>query len=199
MPTNSTILNQTCLSRYQGGFALDGIVAAILESSLIEIKTRELVSHIIEQGYNLVVGIPSVEDYCRLRISTGLSPKSPEAAAAGLPNTLFGVLVLKEKRVIAMGRVVGDDGLFYQVVDIAVEPEHQRRGLGKAIMGKIVDHLKRSAPSGAHVSLIADGTAHHLYAQFGFKPIAPDSIGMALATEVSASKAGGYQTVFRCG
>jgi predicted N-acetyltransferase YhbS len=79
-----------------------------------------------------------------------------------------------------MGRVVGDSGLFYQVVDIAVEPEHQRRGLGKAIVGKIVDHLKRSAPSGAHVSLIADGTAHHLYAQFGFKPTAPDSIGMAL-------------------
>jgi hypothetical protein len=42
--TNSTIRNQTCLSRYQGGFALDGIVAAILEFSLIEIKTRELVS-----------------------------------------------------------------------------------------------------------------------------------------------------------
>ena len=152
--TSSTILNQTRLSRLQGGFALDGLVAATLDSSLIEIKTRELVSDPIEQGYNLVVGVPSVEDYCRLRVSAGLSPKSPEAAAAGLPNTLFGVLVLKEDKVIGMGRVVGDDGLFYQVVDIAVEPEHQRRGLGKAIMGKIVDHLKRSAPSGAHVSLI---------------------------------------------
>jgi GNAT superfamily N-acetyltransferase len=134
----------------------------------------------MEARYHLTVGVPSVEDYCRLRVSTGLSPKSAEAAAAGLPNTLFGVLVLKEDKVIGMGRVVGDNGLFYQVVDIAVEPEHQRRGLGKAIVGKIVDHLKRSAPSGAHVSLIADGTAHHLYAQFGFKPTAPDSIGMAL-------------------
>ena len=38
---NSTILNQTCLSRYQGVCALDDIVAAILESPLIEIKTRE--------------------------------------------------------------------------------------------------------------------------------------------------------------
>jgi GNAT superfamily N-acetyltransferase len=134
----------------------------------------------MEAGYHLIVGVPSVEDYCRLRVSTGLSPKSAEAAAAGLPNTPFGVLVLKEDKVIGMGRVVGDNGLFYQVVDIAVEPEHQRRGLGKAIVGKIVDHLKRSAPSGAHVSLFADGTAHHLYAQFGFKPTAPDSIGMAL-------------------
>ena len=138
-------------------------------------------SELIEQGYILVVGVPSVEDYCRLRVSAGLSPKSPEAAAAGLPNTLFGVLVLKEDKVIGMGRAVGDDGLFYQVVDIAVEPEHQRRGLGKAIVGKIVEHLKQSAPAGAHVSLIADGLAHHLYAQFGFKPTAPDSIGMAFS------------------
>jgi ribosomal protein S18 acetylase RimI-like enzyme len=111
----------------------------------------------------------------------GGSRKSAEAASAGLPNTLFGVLILKDKQVVGMGRVVGDGGLFCQVVDIAVEPAHQRRGLGKAIVGKIVEHLKQSAPTGAHVSLIADGDAWHLYAQFGFEPTAPASIGMALS------------------
>jgi GNAT superfamily N-acetyltransferase len=127
----------------------------------------------MEPGYELTIGMPSVEDYCRLRVSTGLNPKSAEAAAAGLPNTLFGVLILKDNQ------VVGDGGLFYQVVDILVEPAHQRRGLGKAIVGKIVEHLKQSAPAGAHVSLIANGDAWHLYAQFGFEPTAPASIGMA--------------------
>jgi len=135
----------------------------------------------MDHGYNLVVGLPAIEDYCRLRVSAGLSPKSAEAAAAGLPNTLFGVLVLKDNKLIGMGRVIGDGGLFYQVVDIAVEPEHQRRGLGKAIVGRIVEHLQQSAPAGAHVSLIADGAAQHLYAQFGFKPTAPDSIGMVFS------------------
>jgi ribosomal protein S18 acetylase RimI-like enzyme len=135
----------------------------------------------MEPGYNLIIGIPSVEDYCRLRTSTGLSAKSAEAAVAGLPNTLFGVLILKNNQVVGMGRVIGDGGLFYQVVDIAVEPAHQRRGLGKAIIGKIVEHLKESAPTGAHVSLIADGDAWHLYAQFGFEPTAPASIGMAFS------------------
>lgn len=133
----------------------------------------------MEPGYELTMGMPSVEDYCRLRVSTGLSPKSAEAAAAGLPNTLFGVLILKDNQVVGMGRVIGDGGLFYQVVDIAVEPTHQRRGLGKAIVGKIVEHLKQLAPAGSHVSLIADGDARHLYAQFGFEPTAPASIGMA--------------------
>ena len=75
--------------------------------------------------------------------------------------------------------LTANGGLFYQVVDIAVEPAHQRRGLGKATVGKIVEHLKLSAPTGAHVSLIADGDARHIYAQFGFEPTAPASIGMA--------------------
>ena len=138
-------------------------------------------SELMAAGYHLVVGVPSIEDYCRLRVAAGLSPKSREAATAGLPNTLFGVIVSKDNKVIGMGRVVGDGGLFYQVVDIAVEPAHQRRGLGKAITSKIVEHLKQSAPPGAHISLIADWPAQHLYSQFGFKPTAPDSIGMALA------------------
>jgi ribosomal protein S18 acetylase RimI-like enzyme len=80
-----------------------------------------------------------------------------------------------------MSRVIGDGGLFFQVVDIAVEPEHQRRGLGKAIVGKIVEHLKQTAPVGAYVSLMADGEAQRLYAQFGFNLTAPTSVGMALS------------------
>ena len=135
----------------------------------------------MDDRYTLVISVPSVEDYCRLRVSAGLSPKSPEAAAVGLPNTLFGVVIVEDDRVIGMGRVIGDGGLFYQLVDIAVEPAHQRRGLGKAIVGKLVEYLQQSAPDGAHVSLIADGPAQHLYSQFGFKPTAPDSIGMAFS------------------
>jgi hypothetical protein len=44
------------------------------------------------------------------------------------------------------------------------------------------DHRK-TAPSGAHVSLIADGEAHRLYSQFGFRPTAPESIAMAFYIE----------------
>ena len=77
-----------------------------------------------------------------------------------------------------MGRVVGDGGLAFQVVDIAVAPDHRGLGLGKAIMSRVAAWLDRAAPPGAHVSLIADGEAHRLYAQFGFRPTAPVSIGM---------------------
>jgi len=33
-----------------------------------------------------------------------------------------------------MGRVIGDGGWYFHIVDMAVLPEHQRRGLGDAVL-----------------------------------------------------------------
>ena len=132
----------------------------------------------MDSSYTLVFEPPTVEDYCRLRTVAGLSPRSMVAARVGLPNTVVGVVVRHGGDVVGMGRVVGD-GLFYQVVDIAVEPSHQRRGLGKAIVSGLMKALNHQAPAEAYVSLIADEQANKLYEQFGFRTTAPASIGMA--------------------
>lgn len=70
-----------------------------------------------------------------------------EAAERGLPNSLFSVQVLCDGEPVAMGRVIGDGGCFYQVVDIAVLPAHQGRGLGKAVMGEIASYMVRRISS----------------------------------------------------
>jgi len=132
----------------------------------------------MNKDYTTHLDIPAIDDYLRLRRNAGLTPRSREAAAAGLPHTVAAVLVRAGADVVGMGRAIGD-GLFYQVVDIAVEPAHQGQGLGKAIMARLMEELARLAPAEAYVSLIADGKASELYAQFGFAPTAPASIGMA--------------------
>lgn len=109
-----------------------------------------------------------------------MTPRSAAAAEAGLPATLFGVVIAHEVGTIGMGRVVGDGALFLHVVDIAVDPDHQGRGLGKAVMQALMAHIAATAPAEVHVSLIADGDAHRLYAQFGFASVAPRSLGMAV-------------------
>jgi ribosomal protein S18 acetylase RimI-like enzyme len=129
--------------------------------------------------YTITTDTPTVADYCRLRRGAGLSPKSPEIAARALPNTIHAAQVHQRGEVIGMGRVIGDGGAFYQVTDIAVLPAHQGRGLGKSIMASLMAQLRASALPGAYVSLIADGEAQRLYAQFGFAPTTPKSIGMA--------------------
>ncbi len=129
-------------------------------------------------GYVLQERFPGTEDYRRLRVAAGLSPRSAGAAARGLPNTLFGVSILHADRVVGMGRIIGDGGCFFTVVDIAVEPAHQKRGLGKRIMSALDAWLRENAPVSSSVSLFADGEAKRLYAQYGFVETGPVSVGM---------------------
>jgi GNAT superfamily N-acetyltransferase len=128
-------------------------------------------------GITLVERFPAADDYRRLRLATGLSAKSAEAAQRGLAHTIYGVSLMQGEAVVGMGRIVGDDGCFYFVVDIAVEPALQGRGLGKRIMSALDAWLKAQAPKTAHVSLFADGDAKHLYEQYGFAQSAK-SVGM---------------------
>lgn len=78
-------------------------------------------------GVHCIPLAPSVEEYRALRVLAGLSAKTAEAAARGLPNTVFGVSLREGDRLLAMGRIIGDGGCFLQVVDIAVVPDRQGR------------------------------------------------------------------------
>ncbi|MER7754502.1 GNAT family N-acetyltransferase [Kitasatospora sp. NPDC097643] len=128
--------------------------------------------------YELRVGVPDVATFRHLRTAAGMTDRPAEAVAAGLPRTWHGVTVHHDGHTVGMGRIVGDGGTVYQVTDVCVLPEHQGRGLGRRIMAHLDHALRTRAVPGAYVCLIADGHAHHLYAEYGFVPTAPHSIGM---------------------
>ncbi|MEC0105665.1 GNAT family N-acetyltransferase [Paenibacillus taichungensis] len=121
---------------------------------------------------------PSAAEYLALRKSAGLSEMSKEGAEIGLPNSLFAVCLREENEIVGMGRVIGDGGCFFQVVDIAVRPDQQGRGYGKLIMSEIMNYLRAHVPARGLVSLLADVPADRLYAQFGFTYTSPKSEGM---------------------
>lgn len=126
--------------------------------------------------YSVEEKVVSLDDFIRLRDISGLSPRTKEAAEKGLPNSLFGVTVLYGAETVGMGRVVGDGGLNFEIVDIAVDPDHQSKGLGTMIMRSIMNYLDAEAPSGAYVTLMAD--VPELYEKFGFRRSSPKSEGM---------------------
>lgn len=127
--------------------------------------------------YRVEDGVPAVERYCYLRKEAGLSPKSEKAAQLGLPHTLIGVVVKDEAgAVIGMGRVIGDGGCSFHIVDVAVLPGHQGKGLGTKIMSRIMKRIEEQAPETAYISMMAD--VPEFYEKFGFKRSAPHTIGM---------------------
>lgn len=133
-----------------------------------------------ETSYCVEAGPPSSAEYIALRSAAGLSPKTVEAADKGLPNSLFSVCIRSGNTLIGMGRVVGDGGCNFEIVDVAVHPDFQRQGLGSQIMEALMAYLHENAPSSAYVSLIADEGAPALYRRFGFEFTAPASVGMAI-------------------
>jgi ribosomal protein S18 acetylase RimI-like enzyme len=129
--------------------------------------------------YSILTRVPTIDEYMHLRAVTGLSGYTLEAAEAGLKGTVFSAVIAHQDKIVGMGRLIGDGGCFFQVVDIAVEPDHQGKGLGKMIMTVLMDYVERELPSSAYVSLIADVPANKLYQKFGFVETAPRSLDMA--------------------
>ncbi|GAA0336500.1 GNAT family N-acetyltransferase [Oceanobacillus sp. FSL W7-1281] len=133
----------------------------------------------MNERYQVNHQTPAVEAFNELRVEAGLSNKEKAAIEIGLPNTLFAVSIYDGDTLIGMGRVVGDGGIVFHVVDIVVKPSYQGQGLGKVIMQEIMAYLDNHTYKGSYVSLIADIPADKLYEQFGFRHTAPNSAGMA--------------------
>ncbi|MEK4509075.1 GNAT family N-acetyltransferase [Paenibacillus sp. FSL K6-2524] len=133
----------------------------------------------MKTNINVSFDAPTPTEYLALRAAAGLSPKDLQASQIALSNSIF-ITTMRDldDQLIGMGRIIGDGGCFYQIVDIAVHPTRQGQGLGKQIMSVLMDYLDNHAPSGAYISLIADVPADELYTRFGFDYTSPKSVGM---------------------
>jgi len=138
--------------------------------------------------YRLLMERPPVADYLRLRREAGLSPKTEEQAAVGLLGAWAACHVIHEGtgEVVGMGRLLGDGGWYFHVIDMAVLPTHQRRGLGDAVLSALLGRIRERAPAGAYVNLLADPPGRRLYERHGFIETAPGSVEMALRLEGGA-------------
>ncbi|KAJ9131721.1 hypothetical protein NKR23_g11574 [Pleurostoma richardsiae] len=127
-------------------------------------------------GYCLHAGFPSVEEYRYIRLASGLSPKTEAQAKGAIGGSWYGCYVSYQPpdengtpRVVGMGRIIGDGGWYFHIADMGVLPQHQRKGLGDAILKNLLAHIKAQAPDGeAYVSLMADPPGRKLYARNGF-------------------------------
>lgn len=124
----------------------------------------------------IIEQVASVEDFLRLRKVSGLTERTYQAAKIGLPNSLYGVQLLVNDEVVGMARIVGDGALNFDIVDVAVSPEHQQKGYGSKLMEYIMAYLDEHARESAYITLMAD--VPQLYEKFGFKLSRPESEGM---------------------
>lgn len=142
--------------------------------------------------YVILACLPTPQVYHDLRKLANLTPPPPEAMAEAVPKSLqssFACFLAYERRYmvdektpatdkdpVGMGRLIGDGALFLQLVDVAVHPDHQGKGIGKGIMNALVSYVDEHAPH-AYVSLVADPLGQRLYPKLGFEDVKP-GVGM---------------------
>lgn len=136
----------------------------------------------LDDPYRLIRTAPPVDAYLRLRAGSGLTPCRQDQAEAAVKGGWAAVHLVESATglPVAMGRVIGDGGWYFHVLDMAVLPDHQRRGLGDRILTELLETIGRQAPPGAWVTLLADAPGRRLYHRHGFRETAPDSLGMGL-------------------
>nr|WP_226996773.1 GNAT family N-acetyltransferase [Tetragenococcus koreensis] len=59
-----------------------------------------------------------------------------------MENSLFSVSLWEQDSLVGFGRIIGDKGTVYQIVDVVVDPAYQGNGLGKKIMNELVSYLE---------------------------------------------------------
>lgn len=111
---------------------------------------------------------PSAEEYVHLRAVCGMRPRTLASAQKGLGNSLFWVVLRENGMLIGMGRVVGDGGTVAQITDIAVHPDHRKKGYGKFLFEAIQDYILKEIPDDAFVCLFAEKGVAPFYHANGF-------------------------------
>ena len=95
-----------------------------------------------------------------------LGDKKPADLQRSFSNSLYRCFVREHGRLVGVGRALADGVDCSYICDIAVLPSHQGTGLGKRIVGRLVE-LSRGHRK---IILYAVPGKEPFYRKFGFKP-----------------------------
>ena len=84
-------------------------------------------------------------------------------------------LAFDGEKLVGAARAITDGVRCATVFDVCVLPSHRGRGIGRAVMRSLVDALK-----GQFVLLTCDRNLQQMYGEFGFAPLRPDDIALAI-------------------
>ncbi|PHS31753.1 MAG: GNAT family N-acetyltransferase [Sulfurovum sp.] len=93
-----------------------------------------------------------------------LGKKEPHDLEIVFNNSMFKYFVYDNEKLIGVGRALADGVDCSYICDVAIHPEYQGRGIGKAIIEKLVKDSKGHTK----IILYAVSNKEPFYAKFGF-------------------------------
>ncbi|NVJ97966.1 MAG: GNAT family N-acetyltransferase [Alphaproteobacteria bacterium] len=123
---------------------------------------------------------PSADDFIRFRADCGWGELDETVAAKSLAAGLVNVSCFAGDTLVGFGRAVGDGVLYFYLQDIIVHPDWRGKSIGKTIVNALMDEIRKVAPKGATVGLMAADGKEAFYEQFGFKSRPAEGYGAGM-------------------
>jgi len=120
--------------------------------------------------YEIQENVLLATDFLALRQSAGWGNSPKHQIEVGLKNSLFTISVVDKGNVIGMGRLVGDGVTICYIQDVIVLPEYQGKGIGKAIMERLLAYIKNNGFADTYIAvgLFSAKGKEEFYNKFGF-------------------------------
>jgi GNAT superfamily N-acetyltransferase len=116
-------------------------------------------------------------EYRRLREAVGWSaPAAPDSVLQTALDATWNVTARAGGELVGIGRLLDDGAMYATIWDMIVVPEAQRRGIGRAIL----ERLLARASARTIVALVATPAGRPLYEEYGFRVESGGSVGMLL-------------------
>jgi GNAT superfamily N-acetyltransferase len=107
------------------------------------------------------------DELSRLYRIAPLGEKPPDALRTVFGNSMFRCFVYVGEVLVGAGRALADGVDCAYIADVAVHPDHQGRGLGKAIIRRLV----AQADGHKKIILYANPGTEPFYLELGFLPM----------------------------
>ncbi len=111
-----------------------------------------------------------INTYLSLRASVDWKVLSEVQAEKALANSLFTVTAYIDKKIVGMGRLVGDGAVICYIQDLVVHPDYQKLGVGEVIMKRLISYVEDIRTDGTEIMLClmcAKGR-EKFYEKYGF-------------------------------
>ncbi|MBR5965481.1 MAG: GNAT family N-acetyltransferase [Treponema sp.] len=121
-------------------------------------------------GFTIKYNNLNANEFLYLWKSVWGEPPSLEQTELAMKNTLFRVSIFDGEKIVAMARAIGDKGLCYYIKDVVVHPDYQSRGLGRILIGEILEYINANGAEGTEIAveLCAMPDKIPFYERFGF-------------------------------
>lgn len=133
---------------------------------------------------DFVKRVPTVAELRTLAHSVGWDEHYDwDTIGRSLDGSLQGVVATVDGRIAGTGRLVGDGARYFYVQDVIVDPAHSEQGIATEIVERLLEWVRRTAPSAAFVGLFASNEARSVYEALDFSSDG-EMVGMHREIEV---------------